>query len=68
MEIKLYNLRKEKYPDENYILKDLSKITIDLGNEDNLKNLPFCPINNSFINFNKSNKQNHLLCSLLYGN
>jgi len=43
-----YSLREEKYPDENYILKDISKITIDLGREENLKNLPFCPYNISF--------------------
>ena len=40
----LYSLREEKYPDENYILKDISKITIDLGNEDHLKHLPFSHI------------------------
>jgi hypothetical protein len=51
-----YNLRDAKYPDKNYILKDISKITIDLGKERPLKNLPFCPIKNSFINFNKSNR------------
>ena len=40
----LYLLREEIFPDELYILNDISKITIDLGNEENMKNLPFCPI------------------------
>ena len=40
---------------KNYILKEISKITIDLSNEDNLKNLPFCSYYITFANYNKDN-------------
>ena len=53
----LYSLREEKFPDELYILNDISKITINLGNEENRKNLPFCPMKLNFINYNQNNRQ-----------
>ena len=38
----LYQLREEQFPDEYFILNNISNITIYLRENESSKNLPFC--------------------------
>ena len=62
----LYSLREAKYPDELYIVNDISKITIDLGKEEKLKNLPFCHIRKAIINYRKNRMETFLVFTTIW--
>ena len=54
----LQKIREENFPRDDVFLSNIELINIDLGEDENLINLAFCPLKENFINIKKNKKEN----------
>lgn len=53
----LQQLREEHFPKDDAFLSNIELIKVDLGEDENLINLAFCPLKENFINFKINKKE-----------
>lgn len=62
----LQQIREENFPKDDAFISNIELIKVDLGEEENLLNLAFCPLKENFINFKKNKKENIVFFTIKY--
>ena len=62
----LQQIREENFPKDDAFISNIELIKVDLGDEENLLNLAFCPLKENFINFKKNKKENIVFFTIKY--